>query len=66
MLNIKALSLTVQKSLARLKFSKKLVEFQGQGNKKNNGTHRKVLSQGLLMWNIKVLSLTVQKLLLAN
>ena len=49
MLNIKALSLTVQKSLARLKFSKKLVEFQGQGNKKNNGTHRKVLSQGLLM-----------------
>ena len=31
--------------------------------KKNNGTHRKVISQGILMWNIKALALTVQKLL---
>ena len=30
---------------------------------KNIGTHRKVLSQGILMWNIKALALTVQMLL---
>ena len=30
---------------------------------KNNGTHGKVLSQGILMWNIKALALTVQKVL---
>ena len=29
---------------------------------KNNGTHGKVLSKGTLMWNIKALALTVQKL----
>ena len=29
--------------------------------KKNNGTHRKVLSQGIFMWNIKAQALTVQK-----
>ena len=31
--------------------------------KKNNGTHVKVLSQRIFMWNIKALALTVQKLL---
>ena len=30
---------------------------------KNNGTHGKVLSQGIFMRNIKALALTVQKLL---
>ena len=30
---------------------------------KNNGTLGKVLSQRILMWNIKALALTVQKLL---
>ena len=36
----------------------------GQGHSvKNNGTHGKVLSQGIFMWNIKALALTVQKLL---
>ena len=40
------------------------VKLQGQGHKvKKNGTHRKVLSQGILKWNIKALALTVQKLL---
>ena len=35
-----------------------------QGNKvKNNGTHEKILSEEILMWNIKDLALTVQKLL---
>ena len=35
----------------------------GQGHKvKNSGTHEKVLPQGMLMWNIKALALTVQKL----
>ena len=28
---------------------------------KNNGTHGKFLSQGILMWNIKALALTVKK-----
>ena len=30
---------------------------------KNNGNNGKVSSQGILMWNIKALALTVQKLL---
>ena len=43
---------------------KKMVKLQGQGHRvKNNGTHWKVLSQGILMWNIKALALTVQNLL---
>ena len=43
---------------------KKLVKHQGQGPKvKNNGKERYVLSQGILLWNIKALALTVQKLL---
>ena len=45
-----------------LKFSKKWVKLQGH-KVKNNGTHGKVLSQGMFMWNIKALALIVQKLL---
>ena len=30
---------------------------------KGSDTHGKVLSEGILMWNIKALALTVQKLL---
>ena len=73
MWNIKALALTVQKLLARLKFQREWQndrqdknnmppDFLSRGHK-NNGTHGKVLSQGILMWNIKALTLTVQKLL---
>ena len=37
---------------------------QGQDNSvKNNGTHWKAFSQGILMWNIKAQALTIQKLL---
>ena len=58
MWNIKAIALTVQKLLARLK------KLQGQGHRvKDNGTHRKVLSQGIFKWNIKALALAVIKLL---
>ena len=64
MLNIKALALTVQKVISKVKVFKKWVKLQGQGHRvKNNGIHGKVLSQGILMWNIKALALTVQKLL---
>ena len=43
---------------------KKKVKLQGQGHRvKNNGTQGKVSSQGIFMWNIKALALTVQKLL---
>ena len=39
-------------------------QIQGKGHSvKNNGTHRKVLSQGVFMCYIKALALTVQKLL---
>ena len=39
-----------------------MVKLQGQGHRvENNGTHGKVLSQGILMWNIKALALNVQK-----
>ena len=110
MWNIKALALTVQKLLAKLKFSKigltpkprsqgqkswyrrkglvnsithvkyqsssthcsKVISMvkvfkkwvQGQGHRvKNNDTHGKVLSQKIFIWNIKALTLTVQKVL---
>ena len=63
-MKIKALALTVQASLQRFKFSKKWFKLQGQGLRvKNNGTHRKDLSQGIFMRNIKALAITVQKLL---
>ena len=56
--NIKALALTVQKLLTRLKFSKKWVKLQGQGHRvENNGTYGKVLSQRILMSNIKALAI---------
>ena len=51
--NIKALSLTVEKLLARFQFKK------NKSNSNVTGTHRKVLSQRLLMWNIK----TIEKLI---
>ena len=52
------------KLLARFKVFKKRVKLQGQGHMvKNNGTLRKILSQGILMLNIKALALTVKKLL---
>ena len=57
--SINSLALTVQKLLARLKFSKNWVKLQSQGHSvKNNDTHGKVLSQGIFMWNIKALALT--------
>ena len=47
----------------KVKVLKKLVKLQGLGHRiKNNDYHRKVLSQELLMWNIKDLALTVQNL----
>ena len=52
------------KVISKVKVFKKWIKLQGQGHRvKNNGNHRKVLSQGILMWNIKALALTVQKLL---
>ena len=52
------------KVISKVKVFKIWVKLQGQGHKvKNNGTHRKVLSKGILMWNIKALAHTVQKLL---
>ena len=47
--SINSLALTVQKLLARLKFSKNWVKLQSQGHSvKNNGTYGKILSQRLL------------------
>ena len=40
-----------------------MVKLQSLGHKvKNNGNIGKILSQEILMWNIKALALTVQKL----
>ena len=51
------------KVISKVKVFRKWVKLQGQGHRvKNNGTHGKVLSQGILIWNIKALALTVQKL----
>ena len=53
----------VKKTVEKLLHCSK-VKLQGHGHKvKNNGTHRKVLSQGILMRNTKALTLFVQKLL---
>ena len=50
--------------IIKVRVFKKRVKLQGQGHRvKNNGTPGKVLSHGILMWNIKALALTVQKLL---
>ena len=52
------------KVISKIKVFKKYVNLSGQGHKvKHNETYGKVLSQGILMWNIKVLALTVQMLL---
>ena len=52
------------KVISKDKVLKKWVKLSGQGHRvKNNGTHGKILSQGILMWNIVALALTVQKLL---
>ena len=52
------------KVISKVKVFQKWVKLQGQGHEvKNNGSHGKVLSQGILMWNINALALTVQKLL---
>ena len=46
------------KIISKVKILKKWVKLQGQGHRvKINGIH------GILMWNIKALALTVQKLL---
>ena len=59
---MKALSLLVQ-VMAKFKFFQKQVKSQGQGHEvKNFGIDRKVLSQEIHMWNMKALSLLVQKL----
>ena len=43
---------------------KKKKGLKGQGHRvKNNGTHGKVLSQGILIRNVKALALIVQKFL---
>ena len=60
-LNIKALTLTVQKIIARFKFSKRGQTQRSRSQVKNNGTHGNVLSQEIFMLNIKALALTVQK-----
>ena len=54
MCNIKALILIYSEVFKKI----------GQGNRvKNNGTHGKVLSHEILIWIIKALALSVQKLL---
>ena len=55
---------SVSKLITKVKVFKKWVKLQGQSHSvKHNGTHGKVSSYGILMWNIKALALTVQKLL---
>ena len=49
------------KVISKVKVLKKWVKHQCQGVK-NNGTHGKVLLQGILIWNTKALALTVLKL----
>ena len=52
------------KVISKLLVFKIWVKLQGQGHRvKNDGTHVNVLSQGILMLNIKALALTFQKLL---
>ena len=50
--------------MVKVKFFQKQVKSQGQGHKvKNCVSNRKVLPQEINMWNMKALSLLVQKLL---
>ena len=52
------------KKMLRIYYIVARYKLQDQGHRvKNNSTHKKVLSQWILMWNIKALALTVQKLL---
>ena len=62
MWNIKALALTVQKLLAKLKFSRNGLNKGHCHSVKNNSTNGKDLSQEIFIWNIKDLALTAQKL----
>ena len=49
--------------MAKVKVFEKLVKLQDQGHKvKNYGMTWKVLSQGIHLWNMKVLSFAVHKL----
>ena len=49
--------------MVQVKFFQKQVKSQGQGHEvKNFGSNRKVLPQEIHMWNMKALSLLVQKL----
>jgi hypothetical protein len=51
------------KDISKVTVFNKYIKHQGKGHKvKNFGTHGKVLSQGILMWNIKALALTIPKL----
>ena len=50
------------KVISKVKVFEKWIKRQGH-RVKNNGTHGKFLSQGIIMCNIKALALTVQKLL---
>ena len=60
----KSSSTHCSKVISKIEVFKKRVKLQGQGHSvKYNGTHRKVLSQGIFRLNIKVLALTVQELL---
>ena len=53
----------IQKLRQMLKFSDIKVKGHGQGRKvKTFGMSRKASSQGMCMWNMKVLPLMVQKL----
>ena len=62
--NYQSSSNPCSKVISKVKVFKKWDKLQGQGHRvKNNGTHRKVLSQGILMWNIKALAFTIQKFL---
>ena len=52
------------KVISKVTVFKKWVKHQSRGQRvKYNGTHGKDLSQGIVMWIIKALSLTVQRLL---
>ena len=65
MLNLKALSLSVQELMPRLSFFQKKVKRQGQGQKvKLFCTERKVLPQEILKCNMKAPCLLVKKLCL--
>jgi hypothetical protein len=63
MWNFKVLVYTIQKIVDMVKVLNKYVKHQGQGHKvKCFGTQRKVLLQGTLIWNIKAVVPTNQKI----